>query len=1001
MTKNMKFTVSSFAAVVLALFLGINTLLGASPEGLRFHYDRGVALYESGKYAAAKREFSRAVQYITIDDGDDAIRTRYYAALCTARLGESDARELLDKFLFEYPKSIYANDVHFALACALYESGELRAAYDEFRSVDVYQLNYSEQDEYYFKTGYSAYMSGDEAAAYAYFRNNRQGSKYYPYATYYISYIEYTRGNLAAAKQGFVSIADNPAYAEIIPFYLLQIEFREGNYGYVVDNGPALFGKAAQSRKVEIARILSEAYFHIKDYESTLTYITLYDNLGGAMGREELYLAGYSNYVVGETTRAIDQLIAVAGPDDELSQNAYFHLGGAYLRKNEKRSALSAFSLASAYRYNTAVREESMFNYGKLQYELGGGAFGDAITTLNNFMSEFPQSAYIDEARQYLLAAYFNSRNYEAAYEAIMQVRNPDNDIRTALQKVTYFRALEYYEAGDYARATEFFNISNANAYNAKYTALTKYWQAQVYIKQEKYREAIPLLESYVLLSPRTETEHQMANYDLGYCYFNLQNWNRASSWFGKFMSLYTKNDRIRADAYNRLGDIAMADRQYSGAIGNYDNAILIGTEAADYAQYQRAVMLGLTDQPTRKIDALQAIISRGQGEYVDDAMFELGRTYVQRDRFTDGATTLRSLIDRFPSSPYHVSALSELGLIYQNLGNDAEALRYYKMVVEQYPSSPQAKDAMIGIRNIYVDRNDIDSYFAFARASGVETDMTVVGRDSLSFAAADRVYQSGDYARALTLMTNYLDQYERGAYRADALYAVGDCSLRAGDRAGALAAFREVGAMPYSRYRTSALRSAAGIEFDEGLFHDAAGTYRKMAETSMQTAMTREALAGYLRAAVASGDSDLMGMAADEVLASNAADSELKTSASFAKARALQASGDEAEALRYYRLVAENPRTRDGAEAKYHVIAILFSQGKAKEAENEVFSFSSSSTTHQYWMGRAFLVLGDIYAGQDDDFQARATYRSIVDGYADKTDGIIDEAKAKIEALK
>lgn len=128
--------------------------------------------------------------------------------------------------------------------------------------------------------------------------------------------------------------------------------------------------------------------------------------------------------------------------------------------------------------------------------------------------------------------------------------------------------------------------------------------------------------------------------------------------------------------------------------------------------------------------------------------MYELGRTYVRHERFNEGANVLKRLVAGYPQSPYCVSALSELGLIYRNLGNDAEALRYYKQVVTQYPSSPRAKDAMLGIKNIYVDNNDVDSYFAFAKQSGVETNVTVVERDSLSFAAADRVYQSGSMPR-------------------------------------------------------------------------------------------------------------------------------------------------------------------------------------------------------------------------------------------------------------
>lgn len=87
------------------------------------------------------------------------------------------------------------------------------------------------------------------------------------------------------------------------------------------------------------------------------------------------------------------------------------------------------------------IKREAMLNAGKLQYELGGGAFNEAITTLAGYVQAYPDSPRIDEARELLLAAYFNSRNYEAAYEAIKQVRDPDNNVKAAMQKIAYFRA--------------------------------------------------------------------------------------------------------------------------------------------------------------------------------------------------------------------------------------------------------------------------------------------------------------------------------------------------------------------------------------------------------------------------------------------------------------------------------------------------------------------------------------------------------------------------------
>ena len=46
-------------------------------------------------------------------------------------------------------------------------------------------------------------------------------------------------------------------------------------------------------------------------------------------------------------------------------------------------------------------------------------------------------------------------------------------------------------------------------------------------------------------------------------------------------------------------------------------------------------------------------------------------------------------------------------------------------------------------------------------------------------------------------------------------------------------------------------------------------------------------------------------------------------------------------------------------------------------------------------------MTLGDIYRDTGDDFQARATYQSVVDGYTPANDGIVDEARERIANLK
>ena len=205
---------------------------------------------------------------------------------------------------------------------------------------------------------------------------------------------------------------------------------------------------------------------------------------------------------------------------------------------------------------------------------------------------------------------------------------------------------------------------------------------------------------------------------------------------------------------------------------------------------------------------------------------------------------------------------------------------------------------------------------------------------------------------------------------------------------------------MPINRYQSVALRKAASMRMEDKDYAGAAELYRKLASTAVQRNVAVEGLDGYLKAVTLTSDMEALGRAADEVLASPYAADDLAAAAHFAKARSLDAAGQSSDALGHYRKATE-ARTREAAEAHYRIASILFGQGDLAGAEKEVYALSDKKLPFQYWTGKAFLLLGDIYVKKNDAFQARATYQSIVDGYADRTDGIVEEARQKIDALK
>ena len=68
---------------------------------------------------------------------------------------------------------------------------------------------------------------------------------------------------------------------------------------------------------------------------------------------------------------------------------------------------------------------------------------------------------------------------------------------------------------------------------------------------------------------------------------------------------------------------------------------------------------------------------------------------------------------------------------------------------------------------------------------------------------------------------------------------------------------------------------------------------------------------------------------------------------------------------------------------------------------QKEVFDFVKKNTPQQKWLAKAFLLLADVYLIKNDKFQAKATLQSIIDNYKTKDDGMIDDAKSKLDQVK
>src|SRR5690606_22456390 len=134
----------------------------------------------------------------------------------------------------------------------------------------------------------------------------------------------------------------------------------------------------------------------------------------------------------------------------------------------------------------------------------------------------------------------------------------------------------------------------------------------------------------------------------------------------------------------------------------------------ADYALFQISLCQGLNQNQSSKVQNLEKLLSEfPESDFEDDALYELGRAYERMGRNADALKLYQKIINEYEFSAYYQKALLQTGLIHYNNGDYNKSLVSYKEVVENYPGTPEAQAALSGIRNNYVELNNINEYFS------------------------------------------------------------------------------------------------------------------------------------------------------------------------------------------------------------------------------------------------------------------------------------------------
>ena len=985
------------AALLAALSLGGWTVAAAQESGPD-RYRLATELYVNGMFERAGTLFGE----IYAETGD--VTAGGYEVLCSVRLQEVGNETLADEYVASHPYSALVPQIHFYKALNLFDRQEYKSAAAEFALIREKSLPEDLVAEYAFKQAYAYFEEGDLAKAKDLFEKGekRIQSDYTAPSRYSLGYINYSMKNFDEAFDWFEKASRDPRFTEMSNSYMVECRFMKKDFSYVLKNGVKIFENAPKERQRHLARIISESYLAKGDTDKAKEYYDVARGGDNDMDRNDYFYAGSLLYAAGDYKGAIENYSLMRNRTDSIGQIANYNLAYSHIRTGNKVAALDEFKEASRLSFNPDIQEDAHFNYAKLSFDLNHNP-----SVFNDYLSKYSDKKKGDRIYSYMALASLYSRDYAGAVEAYSNIDLLDKDQKANYMKANYLRARQLVETGSWRDAVPYLRASSFYSdKRSPFSQLSRYWLAESYYRGDQFDKALETLKDlYNNSALEGKPEGGLIPYDMAYCYFRLGDYDTAAKWFDEY--LQGRDPAEGEDAASRRADCDFVRKDYKTAAAGYEAALRrFPFKNNLYPNYRAGIAYGLLGDMNGKIKVLsKALDSRPSAEYYSDAMFELGRAYVAAGRNDDAVSAFTKLGSSTGDKTIAARSLIELGMISRNMSEYDQALGYYKRVISEMPGTEYARDALLAIESIYQSQGRTDEYLDFADKAGVIKEKSDSEKENMYFNAAEQVFLTENYNKALASLQTYLERYPSGQKVPVAEFYVAECYRNIGKKEQACDWYRKsMEKGEGSSFAETAILNFSRLSYELQRYKDAFGGYSSLLQDAKIENNKHTARVGMMRSAYKAGEWESARSCSGKVRADGKSSAAEIREADYIEAKSLLSMNEREAAFEIFTRLSASPATSEGAEAAYMIIQDACDQGKYDVVEKKVYAFAEKAGDQSYWLAKAFIALGDSFAEQDNLTQAKATFESVLNGYkpADgTTDDVLDNVRMRLEKLK
>ena len=959
-------------------------------------YQKALLLYNNQQYQSAQILFeSIKKEYPQRMIASDCT---YYIANCAVRLNQQNAEDLVLDFVETYPTSTKRNTAILDVANFYFSKGKFAYARKWYDRVDENTISRSELDKFHFNYGYTLYSTGGQQKAASYLNKVITSESYGAQAKYYIGFMAYQGDDYEKANIYFDQLNTDGKYNEKLSYYQADLNFKLGRFEKAITLATAQLDDSNAQEKSQLSKIIGESNFNLGNYAQSIPYFRAYTGNRGQWNNIDHYQLGYAYYKTNDFENAVSEFNKIIDGDNVVAQNAYYHLGESYINMDKTQEALNAFRQASQMAYDLQIQEDAWLNYTKISYDIGN-PYQSVPQVITSYLEKYPKTSYRDEIETLLIDSYISSRNYKEAIALLDDKKSFDN--RVAFQKVNFYRGIEVYNEGDYARAKELFDTSIKEAKDDVFNSRATFWRAETEYHLNNFDAALLDFKQFEGQSKDANfNEIKNLNYNIAYTYFKLKNYGSAIVYFQAFID-NSKDDQLRLnDAYLRLGDCYFVSSDYNKAIAAYDNAIVSNQIESDYAWFQRSISYGFNSQGTDKIKGLEQFIrAYPKSTLRDDAMYELANSYLKANDTDRAMRMYNTLNTEYKSSVFIPKALLRQGLYYYNTNDNERALAKFRNVANTYPSTEDASQAVSAARLIYIDLGKVDEYATWVKTLDY-IDVTDAELDNTMYLAAEKQFLDSQTDKATRQFNAYLNEFPNGIHAIKSHFYLAELYAKQNLPDTAKPHYEYVINHPKGEFTEQAIVKLSEIYLISKKWDKAIPLLKRLEVEADYPQNITYAQSNLMNAYYQNKNYTAAVDYAEKSLQNSKIDTKVKNDSQLIIARSALFAGDDIKARSAY---AEIEKTANGviaAEALYYKAYFENKENLYELSNVSVQKLAREYSSYKYYSARGLVLMAKNYHALGDDFQATYILESVISNFSN-FDDVIGEAQQELTRIK